>query len=76
MLRFNNAIIIDGEVHELVTKSDCKSLPDDNEVCNYCSLKTLCSNADFNLCGLFGAKLGELFRLKGLVLNGISILEM
>lgn len=76
MLRFDNAIIIDGQVHELVTKSDCKSLPDDNEVCNYCSLKTLCNNEGFFLCGLFGAKLDELFRINGQVQNGLSILTM
>ena len=74
MLRFNNCIIIEGQVHELVPKSDCKSLPDDNEVCNYCSLKTLCANENFNLCGLFEAKLDELFRINGEVQNSITIL--
>lgn len=76
MYRFNNAIIIDGQVHELVSKSDCKSLPDDCEVCNYCSLKALCYPENFTLCGLFGAKLDELFRINGQIHNRISILTM
>lgn len=76
MLRFDNAIIIDGQVHELVSKSDCKSLPDDNEVCNYCSLETLCSHGHFTLCGLFEAEPYELFRNNGRVFNVTSILEM
>lgn len=76
MFRFNNAIIIDGQVHELVSKSDCKSLPDDCEVCNYCSLKALCNNESFDLCGLFGAKLDELFRNTGKIHNPIPIFTM
>lgn len=76
MSRFYNAIIIDGQVHELVSISDYKSLSDDNEVCNYCSLQSWCSNHDIVLCGLFGAKVDELFRITGQIHNRISILTI
>lgn len=68
-----NCIIIDGLVHTLTTKAEEPDISECQNLCEICSLKTICKTQEGHLCNYFDATQEEYFTQKAYVRISFSI---